>query len=139
MILLKELKESDLPFLLEIRNDDSTRKNLENDTIFSLDECISWFRNTKPIWFVIYNNEQKVGYFRTSQEEVGCDIHPNYRRLGFAKSAYTKYLENKKYATLWVFEDNFAINLYKSLGFKENGEKKIIRNRKYIQMIYGKK
>lgn len=138
MIFLKKLTESDLPFLLEIRNDISTRKNLENDSVFSLDDCINWYRNTNPNWFIIYNNDQKVGYFRTKNEEVGCDIHPNYRRLGFAREAYKIYLKNKSYATLWVFEDNFAINLYKSLGFKINGEEKIIRDRKYLRMIYGK-
>ena len=36
MIYLKSLTESDLPFLLEIRNDDSTRCNLENNSKFTL-------------------------------------------------------------------------------------------------------
>lgn len=139
MITFKKITEEDLPFLLEVRNHESTRKNLENDNIFSLDECTSWFINTRPNWFVIYNNENKVGYFRTNLDEVGCDIHPSYRRLGFAKMAYNLFLESKDYATLWVFEDNFAINLYIKLGFYKNGEEKNIRGRKYIKMIYEKK
>jgi hypothetical protein len=136
MISLKKLKESDLPFLLEVRNNLSTRENLENDNIFSLDECTTWFRDTNPDWFIIYNNDNKVGYFRTKDNEVGCDIHPTYRKLGYARNAYNLYLEHKNYASLWVFEDNFAIDLYKSLGFVKNGQEKTIRNRKYLQMIY---
>ena len=46
MIYLKSLTESDLPFLLEIRNDDSTRCNLENNSKFTLKESLEWFRET---------------------------------------------------------------------------------------------
>ena len=48
------------------------------------------------------------------------------------------YLKDKTYATLWVFEDNFAINLYEKLGFIKSNKNKIIRNRKYSEMIYEK-
>ena len=50
--------------------------------------------------------------------------------------AYKKLMQNMSNATLWVFEDNFAKNLYYTLGFKETGEQKIIRERKYIKMTY---
>jgi len=136
MITLRTLEENDLPFLLEVRNDESTRKNLENNNIFSLDECKIWFKNLKSPWFIIENDGEKVGYLRTNGEEVGADIHPNFRKRGFARSAYEQYLKNLSHATLWVFEDNFAKNLYESLGFTHNGESKIVRNRKYIKMIY---
>lgn len=140
MIQLRKLEETDLEFLLEIRNDDSTRVNLENDNIFVLDECQEWFQKTNPNWFLILNsNNEKVGYLRTNNDEVGCDIHPNFRRQGFARMAYQEYLKDKEYATLWVFEDNFAINLYKELGFVENGENKVIRERNYLKMEYNLK
>lgn len=138
MITFKKLTEEDLPFLLEVRNHESTRKNLENDSIFSLDECTKWFKSVYPKWFIIYDDITKIGYFRTNKTEIGCDIHPNYRRLGFATQAYNLYLKDKDYASLWVFEDNFAIELYKKIGFKENGEEKNIRNRRYLKMIYEK-
>jgi predicted GNAT family acetyltransferase len=67
---------------------------------------------------------------------VGGDIHPMYRRMGYAREAYKLYLKDKKYASLWVFVDNFAKNLYSELGFVENGNSKIIRNREYIEMVY---
>ena len=143
---LRPLTEGDLPFLLEIRNDDSTRCNLENNSKFTLKESLEWFRQNKPKWYIIeaYKavTEQKliqmdsVGYFRTNGGEVGCDIHPNFRRRGYAKQAYETYLEDKEYASLWVFEDNFALDLYESLGFEKDGEFKVIRERKYVHMIY---
>ena len=139
MITLKPLTINDLSFLLEIRNDDTTRVNLENDTVFNLDDCKQWFLNTKPKWFIILNkNQEKVGYLRTNGDEVGCDIHPNHRRKGYATQAFLNYLKDKTYATLWVFEDNFAINLYEKLGFIKSNKNKIIRNRKYSEMIYEK-
>lgn len=128
--------EDDLEFLLEVRNNESTRKYLKNDSVFELKQSIKWFKEVQPKWFIILNEEnQKVGYFRTDGDTVGCDIHPDYRRMGYARKAYKEYLKDKDYADLWVFEDNFAINLYKEIGFKEvkNG---IVRGRKYIKMIY---
>jgi len=137
MIYLKPLHIDDLSFLIEVRNDKTTRENLENDNQFTLDECEQWFNKTKPEWYIILNkNDEKVGYLRTNEYEIGCDIHPKYRRNGYARHAYIEYLKDKDYATLWVFEDNFAKNLYESLGFIENGESKIIRDRKYVRMIW---
>lgn len=138
MINLKLLTKEDLSFLLEIRNDDSTRNNLENNSIFTLKQCQDWFDNLKSPWYIIEVNRHSVGYIRTNGNEVGCDIHPNFRRKGYAKMAYELYLADKDYATLWVFEDNFAKDLYKKLGFVSNGNLKIIRNRNYVQMVYEK-
>lgn len=137
-MLLRRLEEKDLPFLLEVRNDESTRFYLENNSIFSLDECKDWFNKNNPNWFIIEVDNEPVGYFRTNADEVGADIHPKFRRNGYARQAYKLYLKNKKYARLWVFEDNFAKNLYEQLGFKENGNKKFVRDRVYVEMEYKK-
>lgn len=137
MILLP-LAEEHLAFLLQTRNHESTRQFLENESIFNIEQCRQWFFKLQSPWYTIFVNEIPVGYIRTNGEEVGCDIHPNYRRRGYAREAYSKFLENVDRASLWVFEDNFAKSLYHSLGFKENGEKKTIRDRKYIKMIYEK-
>jgi len=115
MIKLRLLNKNDLPFLLEIRNNDSTRFYLEDDSIFTLDECRKWFVNLNSPWYIIETIEgKKVGYIRTNGDEIGCDIHPKFRRKGYAKMAYKEYLKDKKYASLKVFKDNFAINLYKN-------------------------
>jgi hypothetical protein len=138
MIQLNPLTENDLPFLLEIRNDKSTNQFLENNSKFTLKQSVKWFRETQPKWFIIEINRMSVGYIRTNGDEVGCDIHPNFRRRGYAKMAYELYLKDKNYASLWVFEDNFAKNLYEKLGFIVNGNSKTIRDRSYIQMEYNK-
>ena len=133
---LRFLTKEDLPFLLEVRNDQSTRNNLENNLFFTLENCKLWFSKLESPWFIILVDNNPVGYIRTNGNEIGCDIHPNHRRKGYAKMAYKKLMENMSNATLWVFEDNFAKNLYYTLGFKETGEQKIIRERKYIKMTY---
>ena len=138
MVKLRILKKEDLNFLLTIRNHNSTRINLENENAFSLLECEKWFKSLTSPWYIILVDGIKVGYLRTNNNEIGCDIHPNYRRKGYAKAAYKLYLKDKKYASLWVFEDNFAINLYKMLGFTPTGIMKKIRNRTYLQMEYSK-
>lgn len=138
MIELRPLKESDLEFLLEVRNDKSTRQFLENDSIFSVEQCKEWFDNLKSPWYIILVDDNPVGYIRTNGEEIGCDIHPSHRRKGYAKMAYQKIMENMKTASLWVFEDNFAKDLYFKLGFIKTDEERIIRNRKYIKMVYEK-
>ena len=138
-MILKKLKVEDLKFLLDVRNDDSTRKFLENDSIFIYEECLNWFKTNNPLWFIIEVDNKPVGYIRTNGSEIGCDIHPNFRRMGFAKEAYQEYLKDKDFASLWVFEDNFAKKLYEKLGFKHSGLTKIIRNREYIHMIWNQK
>ena len=135
-MILRELNIWDLPFLLEVRNDETTRINLENDSVFTLEQCAEWFLDTHPKGYIIEVNDDSVGYIRTNGDVVGMDIHPMYRRMGYAREAYKLYLKDKKYASLWVFVDNFAKNLYSELGFVENGNSKIIRNREYIEMVY---
>ena len=136
MVSLIQLTENDLPFLLEIRNDESTRQFLENDSVFTLKESLKWFRDNQPKWFIIEVNKTSVGYIRTHNDEVGCDIHPNFRKKGYAKMAYELYLQDKDYASLWVFEDNFAVKLYEKLGFTSTENFKMIRKRNYIKMEY---
>ena len=138
MMNLRPLLESDLPFVLEVRNHESTRKNLENDSEFTLEESLKWFKENNPKWFVIEVGKHTVGYIRTNNDEVGCDIHPDHRRRGYAKIAYMTYLKDREYAKLWVFEDNFAINLYYKLGFKLAESVKVIRGRNYMLMEYTK-
>ena len=136
MVTLRPLLITDLPFLLEVRNHESTKVNLENNSTFTLNECEKWFGSLNSPWYIIEINNHKVGYFRTNGFEIGCDIHPDYRRKGYAKIAYEIYLKDKKYASLWVFDDNFAKQLYLNLGFKTTKNTKFIRERLYIEMEY---
>ena len=88
MVNLRPLIENDLPFLLEIRNNQSTRQFLENNSKFTLKESLKWFRENNPKWFIIEINRHAIGYIRTNNDEIGCDIHPDYRRKGYATIAY---------------------------------------------------
>lgn len=138
-VTLLSLLESDLPFLIEVRNDESTRSQLGNDSLFTLEDCKELFTKEQPEWLLIINhNLTKVGYMRIDGDTIGIDIHPNFRRKGYARLAYQKYLENTDYADLWVFEDNHAKKLYEELGFVETGEYETLRDRKYLKMIYEK-
>ena len=71
--------------------------------------------------------------------ELGCDIHPRHRKQGYAKKAYVNMLSNLESASLWVFGDNFARNLYFELGFRDNGVTQINRGRKEYQMEWKRK
>ena len=139
-VILVPLMEDDLEFLLEVRNDESTRNQLKDNTIYNLEECKEWFKNLNSFWFVICEQStlERVGYFRTDGNVIGCDIHPNHRRKGYARAAYKKYLEetHRSNLELDVFEDNHAKKLYEELGFKETGEVEFIRGRKYLKMVY---
>jgi len=138
-VTLLSLLESDLPFLIEVRNDESTRSQLGNDSLFTLEDSTQWFKKEQPEWLLIINhNLTKVGYMRIDGDTIGVDIHPNFRRKGYARLAYQKYLEDTDYADLWVFEDNHAKKLYEELGFVETGEYEMLRDRKYLKMIYEK-
>jgi predicted GNAT superfamily acetyltransferase len=136
MVNLRPLIENDLPFLLEVRNDPSTLQFLENNSKFTLKESLKWFRQNHPKWFIIEINRVPVGYIRTNGDEVGCDIHPSFRRRGYARIAYELYLKDKNYASLWVFESNFAKDLYEKLGFTPTGDSKLVRGENYIKMEY---
>ena len=136
---LRKMTQDDLSFLLSVRNHESTRKFLKNDAVFTLEECQEWFSNLEHEWFIIEVEDAPVGYIRTADnEEVGLDIHMDYRNRGYAKMAYQIFLENKERARLWVFDDNFAKKLYENLGFRYTGIEERIRGRKYIEMIYEK-
>ena len=138
-VTLLSLLESDLPFLIEVRNDESTRSQLGNDSLFTLEDSTQWFIKEQPEWLLIINhNLTRIGYIRIDGDTIGIDIHPNFRRKGYARLAYQKYLEDTDYADLWVFEDNHAKKLYEELGFVETGEYETLRDRKYLKMIYEK-
>lgn len=136
VITLKLLTEEDLPFLIEVRNHESTRINLENNSVFTLKQCKKWFKTLKDPWYLIKDNNIKIGYIRINNEYIGVDIHIDHRKKGYAKLAWKEILSKITNAKLWVFDDNFAKQLYLDLGFIETENIKYIRKRKYIEMKY---
>jgi GNAT superfamily N-acetyltransferase len=142
-MVIKRLKESDLPFLLEVRNDDRTRHYLEDNRKFTLDECKEWFKGLELFWYVIWDNGQRKGYVRLSRKlgklYIGIDIHPDQRRKGYARRTFEMFLKTAKIfhisLYLWVFEKNHAYEFYKRLGFRDL-DWKILRGRIYRNMVY---
>ena len=145
-LALRKMQRKDLEFVNNIRNHNTTRSMLENNNIISYSDTLSWFLNSSPDWLIIEDKKEKVGYIRTSDDTgnsicIGCDIHPEKRRMGYAFYAYKLVIENlytKKYSVLWlkVFEKNIpAVNLYEKLGFKTSGSE-ISRGEKYLTMIH---
>ena len=132
-----KLTYNDLPFLNEVRNECAV-EFLHNSNTFTLEETQDWFNKTSPEFWIIWENGERVGYFRTSEWSfenkscyVGADLHKNFRGRGLAYEAYIKFLpflfnyfELHK-ISLEVIETNTrAISLYEKIGFIQEGMKR---------------
>ena len=138
-IEIREIKKSDGKFILEIRNDDSTRFVLHNSDQYTLDQFNSWYENDSPYWLIASYRKLDFGYFRTCRTDskdkirIGMDIHPNFRGQGLARPSYLKlfdFLKNNNYkeVDLEVLEKNkIAHSLYLKLGFIET-KKYVLEN-----------
>jgi len=78
-MFLRPMTESDLQFMLDIRNESHDLMN--DNRIFTLDECIEWYHSTHPENYVVSVGED-VGIMRVRRykqhgqsAEVGGDIH----------------------------------------------------------------
>ena len=153
------MDEDDLADVCRIRNECI---DMLHGEIRTLEQTKEWFNKEHPMWFVIkkietidvydescapgttkYKKLQKtVGYFRTKLEDssyynvdiqIGCDIHPDYRRQGIAEWTYKNMIErlvNNYYTpVLYVLIENQpAINLYKKIGFSSLAKLELRRN-----------
>jgi ribosomal protein S18 acetylase RimI-like enzyme len=144
--MLRELNREDVPNIVSIRNNLETRKFLEVQDEFTLEQCYDWFDSTKPWWFAIEEDNNFVGYIRTSNRTneslwVGMDIDINHRRKGYALKYYKKFFIYLKETTkikkifLEVFTYNTpAKSLYDKLGFIEVSRRNIEDGRTSILM-----
>jgi len=125
---LRKAVVTDIPYILSVRNDYSTRKWLGDSSTFSIEEGVEWFNTTKPVFYMILKGNRELGYLRTSDwtEDsvcVGCDIDPKQRGKGLGYKAYLLLFEHLKTVGIrkvWlkVFEENLiAVGLYNKLGF----------------------
>jgi len=138
------ITEADLEFVNEVRND--CAPFLHDPRTFTLEETKEWFK-TKPQWWIIWKDGQRIGYFRTSNYKgrsiyIGADLHKDYRGKGLGYQSYREFLPYLVYffklRTLYleVLETNkTAISLYEKLGFVKFGENKILRNGASIKSI----
>lgn len=142
-----KLNLEDIEFLVETRNL-VAEEYLHDSRKFSVEEAKNWFLNTSPDYYVIWLNDTKIGYFRTSNYSninkniyIGADIHPNFQGKGYAYQAYLKFIPflfgeyNLNKISLEVLATNTrAIKLYYKLGFFLEGTKRqeILKNSKYV-------
>lgn len=139
---LRRMKISDLRFFNKVRKQSS--QYLHDSTNFTLEENINWFIKYDPIYFILSNDNQDIGYFRTSNWNnntvyLGLDIAEEYRGKGYARKAYNlmfDYLKKQNISTIFleVLQTNKrAIHIYESLGF-EITEIKQFKTTKSIKM-----
>ena len=149
---IKPLKEEDLEFLNEVRNE--CREFLHDNREFTLEETKAWFKDTKKTrkdvkFFIIYFKDEickyNIGYFRTRRVshdtwKVGMDLHKAMRGKGYARTAYNKLFKKfpeVRYWELSVLGNNTrAYTLYRSLEFEPVGSvKDVERGRELIPSI----
>ncbi len=121
---IKKMILEDVPFYNEVRND--CRQMLHNTSKYTKEESIKWFKETNPNFYTIKMNDEKIGYFRTSNENnlffVGMDLHKSKRGLGLAKQLYYDFFEMIEEDDIYLLvkkQNKTAINLYKDIGFIE--------------------
>lgn len=124
---IRDMIESDLTFFNYIRN--QSLEFLHDNTAYSLEDNLGWFRNNKPKFFILEINGDPIGYFRTSNWVetslyIGMDIHPTFRGMGYAKPAYELFINKLKneYKVNTIYlevlnTNRRAINIYNKLGF----------------------
>jgi RimJ/RimL family protein N-acetyltransferase len=138
------ITESDLEFVNEVRND--CAPFLHDPRTFTLEETKEWFK-TKPLWWIIWKDGQRIGYFRTSNHVkrvlfIGADLHKDYRGKGFGFESYCEFLPyifklyDLQAVLLEVLETNErGIGLYKKVGFLELRRSRILRNGIEVESI----
>ena len=150
MIEFIKLTLDDLPFLTEVRNEYAL-EYLHDSRIFTLEETIDWFKKTNPMFWVIWYNNERIGYFRTSNYlpenkniYIGADLHKDFCGKGLAYDSYVRFIQlifeiyDLHKISLEVLSTNQrAINLYKKLGFKIEGVKReeVLKNGIWIDSI----
>jgi len=144
------LGEDDLPFLNEIRNECSN-EFLHDSRTFTLEETKDWFVKTKPYYWLVKKDNEKIGYFRCSNYSeinkniyIGADIHNNHRGKGFGYEMYKTFIPKvfkelglHKISLEVLSTNERAIYLYKKLGFVVEGVKReeVLKNKVWVDSI----
>lgn len=118
---------NDVHFVNMVRNESA--EFLHDTNKYTFEEANIWFQNNDIEFYILYVDEVRVGYFRTSNRTkksiwIGLDIAVEHRGRGIAHPAYIKFIEYLKdigidRCYLAVLEHNTrAIHIYNKLGFK---------------------
>jgi RimJ/RimL family protein N-acetyltransferase len=144
------LAYNDLSFLNEVRNE-CAAEYLHDSRTFTLEETINWYKNANPDFWIIWYNNERVGYFRTSNYSkinkniyVGADLHKDFRGRGLAYESYCKFipflfnkLDLHKISLEVLSTNQRAINLYDKIGFRTEGIKRdeVYKNGVWVDSI----
>jgi RimJ/RimL family protein N-acetyltransferase len=144
------MKESDLEFLCEVRNE-CAPEFLHTSETYTLEQTKEWYNKTSPLFFIIKRREEKIGYFRTSNYSktnkniyIGADIHKNFRGKGFGYTSYVMFipylfetLDLNKISLEVLSTNTNAIKLYEKLGFVQEGVKRqeVLKNGEWVDSI----
>jgi RimJ/RimL family protein N-acetyltransferase len=148
-----KINTDDLTFLNGVRNL-YAEEFLHDSRTFDLMATYAWFYNAKPDYWIIWEDDERAGYFRLSNHSkenrnlyIGADIHPGFAGRGLGYKAYKEFMEflfseeseydlNK--ISLEVLATNSrAIYLYKKLGFVQEGCKRqeVLKGDTYVDSI----
>jgi diamine N-acetyltransferase len=146
----RKLEYTDLKFLNEVRN--SFAENFLHDSrIFTLRETESWFEETKPDYWIILREDERIGYFRLSNYSktnkniyIGADLHEKFHGKGYALEAYKKFMvflfeeyDLHKISLEVLAKNHKALHLYKKIGFVTEGTKRqeVLKGNEFIDSI----
>ena len=150
MITFRPIEFNDCAFLSEVRNE-CAEEHLHNSTQYSLEQTQRWFYSLEIPYYIVFNDQDKIGYFRLSNYSksnrnicIGMDIHKNFRGKGLAYESYCKFIPylietyDLHKVSLEVLGTNHrAYNLYLKLGFFTEGIKRqeVFKNGNYVDSI----
>ena len=140
----------DLSFLNNVRNL-YAKEFLHDSRTFTIEESHTWLHKFKPDYWMIWEENERIGYFRLSNHSkenlniyIGADIHPSFTGRGLGYTAYKEFMDflfneyclNK--ISLEVLASNSrGLHLYNKLGFVEEGRKRqeVLKDDMYIDSI----
>ena len=150
MITFRPIEFNDCAFLSEVRNE-CAEEYLHNSTQYSLEQTQRWFYSLEIPYYIVFNDQDKIGYFRLSNYSksnrnicIGMDIHKNFRGKGLAYESYCKFIpylietyDLHKVSLEMLGTNHRAYNLYLKLGFFTEGIKRqeVFKNGKYVDSI----
>jgi RimJ/RimL family protein N-acetyltransferase len=145
LLQIQKMEINDCSFLNKLRNE--CVDFLHDSRTFTVEQTLEWFSTLKTPYFIILQDNEKVGYIRTSDYSaecksmyIGCDIIPDRRKQGIAYRALSILIPsleiNKLYAEILSF-NQASLNLYLKLGFSIEIIKKdaVLKNGKYVDSI----
>lgn len=150
MLSFRLMSESDVRFVNSVRNRYS-KTYLHDSRTFTDEEALTWYKKSKPEFYIIEYLNKDIGYFRTSSYSkenrhicIGCDISPEFTNRGLGYISYRafigfifkKYDLNKVYLEVLSTNER-AIYLYEKLGFIKEGVKReeVLKDGEYIDSV----